>query len=222
MKPIFVFLLLLPVAGSARGADEAAAPGSGRADRPNILWITSEDNSPYLGFQVKNLIDDPQYAEVVGRMRKTLRAEMVKSRDTGLVPEGMCSALAGKGTMYELAQGGGFDPAGVLDVAATAFLVAGDAGPAAGDLAALLADPVLDVRTVAAEALGRAGKKDAAIPVLLDVIKTGNEHEALAAITALENFARGGIVPMADALAMLPKKVPGDCERVVGAMKTIP
>lgn len=88
-------------------------------------------------------------------------------------------------------------------------------------LTKLLEDPVLDVRVIAAEALGHHGQAAKVAPVLVEVIKTGNEHEALAAITALENFGREGFLPMEEVIKMLPAKVPGDCTRVLEAMHKI-
>ena len=85
----------------------------------------------------------------------------------------------------------------------------------------LLADPVFDVRTIAAEALGHLGEAEKAVPVLIDIIENGNSHESLAAITALEALGRSGIMPMKKVRALIPKKVQGDSNRVIEAIEMI-
>jgi len=59
-------------------------------------------------YQVKNLADEPAYAKHRARLEKDLFEWIVKTRDTGLVPEPMFYELIGKGkavdTVYEYAQ----------------------------------------------------------------------------------------------------------------------
>jgi HEAT repeat protein len=89
------------------------------------------------------------------------------------------------------------------------------------ELLGLLEDPVLDVRAMAAEALGHLGEAEKATPVLIDIIRRGNTHESLAAITALEAFGRSGVLPMEKVRALIPKEMQGDSNRVVEAIDKI-
>ena len=55
MEPIFRLLAaLLLLHGLATGSSAAAD-----SNRPNVLWITSEDNSPYLGCYGDELANTP-------------------------------------------------------------------------------------------------------------------------------------------------------------------
>lgn len=202
-------------------------------------------------FQIKNLINDPAVQNQLFRARLLMHQEILMSGDTGLIPEGMYAALAGEGTIYEYAQSNEPALRKALDAAlqaasgnlnlvkslqarmtsgsdlerywaATGALIYGKKGGALkGTLTTLLEDSVLDVRVMAAEALGHQGQAAKVAPVLINVIKSGNEHEALAAITALENFGREGFLKMDEVIKMLPDKVPGDCTRVLDAMQKI-
>jgi hypothetical protein len=46
-----------------------APPAFAAADRPNILWITSEDNSPYLGCYGDGLANTPRLDRLAWRKR---------------------------------------------------------------------------------------------------------------------------------------------------------
>lgn len=203
-------------------------------------------------FQVANLIEEAAQRLHIEQARLRMKEEMVKSRDTGLIPEGMVPRLAGEATIYEYAQSKRYPAEKVLAAAllatsrdaeqveelvalceaespllrywgaSGALVLGGKAAAMKPQLTALLTDSVPDVRVAAAEALGHLGGLDAVTPVLVEVIKTGNEHEGLAAITALEAFGRDGLLPMDDVVALLPKKVKGDATRVVDAIEKIP
>jgi arylsulfatase A-like enzyme len=198
--------------------------------------------------QTNNLIDDPKHAERVKSMRNQLMVRFTTTKDTGLIPEGMYSRLAGDGTVYEYAQGATNEAvlAAMLATsrdrsalkalmkmcssdsglarywAATGGLILGkEAAPMRAELLGLLEDPVLDVRAMAAEALGHLGEAEKATPVLIDIIRRGNTHESLAAITALEAFGRSGVLPMEKVRALIPKEMQGDSNRVVEAIDKI-
>ena len=53
MRPAFLTLILLTVLILSTGC------GAGAGDRPNILWITSEDNGPHLGAYGFDYADTP-------------------------------------------------------------------------------------------------------------------------------------------------------------------
>ena len=190
------------------------------------------ENDP---FQIENLIDDPEHAARIATLRLMLKTEMTTARDTGLIPEGLYPRLAKGTTIYEyvqdkefkasftvLAAFSGSDPkstpkdleflassqdAVVRYWAATGCLVQGKRAASMKELLLkLLADPVPDVRVIAAEALGYIGETEKNLSVLVNVIETGNEHESLAAITALEALARNGVLPMEKVKELIPKK----------------
>ncbi len=52
-------------------------------------------------WEVNNLADDPEYAEVLERMRGALTDWMIDIRDTGLVPETEYSTFSDGGSMYD-------------------------------------------------------------------------------------------------------------------------
>ena len=180
-------------------------------------------------FEIRNRIAEAPSAERVARLRAALRAEILKSRDTGFIPEGMFSQLAGDKTIYDYAQSAAYPLERILDLAdkasdrnlahLPAFLSALDdphpvvrywaatgclilrerAGPAKTKLQARLADDSADVRVVAAEAIAHLGEKAAALKVIGDIIKAGNAHESLAAQNALDFMWQAGNVTLAQA-----------------------
>lgn len=167
-------------------------------------------------FEVKNLADDPKYSKRLATMRKKLDSDIVRMRDTGLIPEGMFDKLAREGTLYEYAQSRAYPIERILKTAnlavsrdadeldklikacgdthpvvrywgATGCLILQEKAAKAKDkLKELLKDEFFDVRVVAAEALGYLGEADIALKTLESVIKTGEEHEILAALNALD------------------------------------
>jgi arylsulfatase A-like enzyme len=195
-------------------------------------------------FQINNRIDDPQHADRIAKLRQTLKAKILETRDTGLIPEGMYPLLAGAGTLYEYAPSDAYPIRAVLAVAtmatsrdasklpelltamddahpvirywaATGCLVLKEkAARAKPNLRALLDDPVADVRVVAAEALSHLGEIERATQTLAEVLDTGNEYEILAAITALELFARSNLLPAERVRQLVKEKPPGVAARV--------
>lgn len=73
-------------------------------------------------WEVKNLAGDLVHAERLAAMRKRLKGTMQRVKDTGLVPEPMFTALAGKRPIANYVRGKDFDLPGVLDLA---FLASG-------------------------------------------------------------------------------------------------
>jgi hypothetical protein len=68
-------------------------------------------------FELSNRIDDPRQAEQIARMRSVLRAEMLATRDTGFIAEGMFPKLAGDKTIYDYAQSDAYPLERILDLA---------------------------------------------------------------------------------------------------------
>ena len=77
-------------------------------------------------FQVRNLAGKKEHREVFNGLREKLRKEILRTRDTGLIPEGMYARLAGPGTIHAFAQNKDYPADEVLAAASKA--VRGDLG----------------------------------------------------------------------------------------------
>lgn len=184
-------------------------------------------------FEVKNLIDDPASASAGNPLFRQLRQEIIATRDTGFIPEGMFTRLAGEKTIYDYAQSDAYPIETIVIVAdaaisgnatnvpafqehlaakhpvmrywaATGCLILKEkSAPAKDALIAALADPMPDVRVVAAEALGYIGETEKATAALAEVLQTGEKYEKLAALNTLDYMVGAGNVPLAKAQAMV-------------------
>ena len=178
-------------------------------------------NDPY---EVRNLAGESDSAEIEERLSKKLREEILESRDTGFIPEGMYDMLAKGKTIYDFAQSENYKIERILEVAdaasdgdvgnlgmlisaasencgivrywaATGLLILGKKAQAAKDtLNALLSDKIADVRVVASEALVKLGDTDKAIEVLADVLVSGNEAEMLASANSIQYVMDAGVI----------------------------
>jgi N-sulfoglucosamine sulfohydrolase len=207
------------------------------------------ESDPY---QINNLIDKKEHARTIRRLRQTLRDRLVETRDAGLIPEGMYAWLPGDQTVYEYAHSHAYPIDAIVDLAfkatsrdrvhlasikaalshthpvmrywaATGCVVLGmQAIEAKEALAPLIRDVSADVRVVAAEALAHMGEIGAAKETLLQVIKTGNPYEGLAAINTLEMMARDSLMTGDELRALLEGTERTDLmERVMDAIKTL-
>lgn len=184
-------------------------------------------------FEIKNLATTPAQAARLAAMRATLKAEILSTRDTGFIPEGMFKQLVGRKTLYDYAQSPAYPLERILTLADQAgerapshlpdFLAALDdrhpvvrywaatgclilkekAAPAKSRLQALLADGSADVRVVAAEAVSYLGEAEAAVDCLAGVLKNGNPHEVLAAQNALDFMWQAGHVTLPEVKRLL-------------------
>jgi N-sulfoglucosamine sulfohydrolase len=166
-------------------------------------------------------------------MRRQLREQILTSRDTGFIPEGMLNRLAGDRAPFEYARSDAYplerildaadlatarDPALLLELiaalddphpairywAAVGCLVLQErAGPAKDKLDPLLKDDWAEVRVAAAEAMAWLGEATASLEVLADVLSTGNQFEILAAQNALEYLWRAGHISLEAAQRLL-------------------
>lgn len=180
-------------------------------------------------FEVENLAALSGQATRLGAMRATLRAEILATRDTGFIPEGMFQQLAGGRTILDYARSPAYPLEKILELADRAsegdpdhlpeFIAAlGDshpvirywaatgclilkekAAPAKVKLHALLADTSADVRVAAAEAVAYLGEEEAALEAVADVLKSSNIHEVLAAQNALDYMRQAGHVSLPEA-----------------------
>lgn len=177
-------------------------------------------------FEIENLADDPRYAKRLAEMRRTLRAELIATRDAGFIPEAMAAKLAGEGTIYDYAQSDAYPIDRVVDLADKAasrdpaalpeltsalddphpvirywgavgcLVLQEKAAPAKKKLLARLDDPYPSVRVAAAEALGHLGESDWAFETLASVVRTGEHYEILAALNALDFMHEAGNLPL--------------------------
>jgi N-sulfoglucosamine sulfohydrolase len=171
-------------------------------------------------FEVTNLASDATHQNRLGHMRKQLHEEILKTRDTAFIPEGMYQRLAGKGTLYEYAQSDAYPLERILNLAdaatsrdatqlpllvealndshpvirywaATGCLILQNQSASAKEaLKERLKDDSLDVRVVAAEALAYQGESRLALSTLTEVMQKGEVYESLAALNALEYLWR--------------------------------
>lgn len=177
--------------------------------------------------EIRNLIGERAQAAKVAELRKKLRAEIIATRDTGFIPEGMFARLAGERTIYDYAQSSAYPIERIVDLADAAtsrdpkrlpqlqaamedphpvirywgavgsLILQAKSAPAKPRLQALLRDDWPDVRIAAAEALGFHGEAGAAAAVLAEQVKSDQPHVVLAALNALEYMWRAGHVPLA-------------------------
>ena len=180
-------------------------------------------------FEIRNLIAEPAHADRLAEMRRKLRSEMIATRDTGFIPEGMFERLAGEKTIYDYAQSDAYPIQRIVDLADKAssrdaavlpdlkaaiddphpvirywgavgcLVLQGNAAPAKPQLETLLKDEWADVRVAAAEALGYLGSSGAALEALRPVLRSDNLYEALAALNTLDFMWQAGHVSLPDA-----------------------
>src|SRR5690606_21756322 len=67
--------------------------------------------------ELRNLADDPQHAARRTALQRALRAEMISTRDTGFIPEGMFERLAGGKTLYDYARSPEYPIERIVDLA---------------------------------------------------------------------------------------------------------
>ncbi len=177
-------------------------------------------------YEIKNLVDDPRYANRLAQMRKALRQDILHTRDTGFIPEGMFVQLAGDKTIYDYAQSDAYPIERIVEVAdlacsrdasalprlvtacndphpvirywgATGCLILQEkSAPAKAKLEELLRDDWMDIRVVAAEALSYLGQTDVALVTLEPIIKGEQEYPALAAMNALDYMQQAGHISL--------------------------
>jgi len=180
-------------------------------------------------FEIKDLVQDETQQKRLAEMRGKLRADILKSRDTGFIPEGMFTRLAGERTIYDYAQSDAYPLERILDLADAAtsrdvsqlptlikalsdphpvmrywaatgcIVLQGKSAPAKAALLPLLKDEWADVRVVAAEALAFLGEQEAALATVTEVAKNGQQYESLAALNTLDFLWKEGNISLAQA-----------------------
>ena len=176
-------------------------------------------------WEVNNLANDPQYVDVLTRMRGETDRWMMEIRDTGLMPEGVMSTRNQQEPSYSYVHSGNYnlekikkaadiatsrDPGKIDDIVsfmhdedpivrywgANGCLILGkDAMSAKDDLKQLLKDENPDVRISAAEALCKLGESTIATPILIEALNEDNQMVRVHAMNSLEII--GGAVAKA-------------------------
>ncbi|CAN5585933.1 sulfatase [soil metagenome] len=170
-------------------------------------------------WEMNNLAVDPAHEAKLTALRERLKATMIKVRDTGVVPEPLFKDLAGKSTLAEHVQSDKFDMVKITDLAFAATakdvkslarfkeaivsadpterywgvvglrLLGDKAATEAGTLMTLLKDKQTVIRTTAAEALFKMGKKDIATAALIaDVAGTKDDPSLLNLLNTLRRL----------------------------------
>ncbi len=177
---------------------------------PEELYDTVTD--PH---QIHNLAADPKYHDILVRLRNDLHQWMIRTRDTGLLPEIEMLARSVGGSPYDMAlDAGRFDPAATLAAAelvgrgpavcdqmselltssdaalrywaATGLAALGsDARPARAALLSAMKDDAPHVQFAAAEALCNLGDEAHAVPVLTAGLEDDSPLVRLYAAAAL-------------------------------------
>ena len=193
------------------------------------------ENDPW---EVNNLANDPQYTEVLERMRTANRNFATKIKDTGFIPEADWQALTNGMPMYDYMRSGNVDLESIIDAAeiatlgkadnleklqallssnnsairywaATGLLILGnDAAPAINSLLGALEDSSPSVVTVAAEAAYNLGKRDEALHALATVLKSNNEFARTHAQNAIDCIETKGTPELIDALVEMVRNTP--------------
>ncbi len=172
-------------------------------------------------WELNNLAENPEYADVLIRMRAALDLKMKETGDSGFVSEGQLSRRAEGTTIYDYLRGDDYPGKEISEAAAlsvnagsgdikklTALLGNKDSSVrywgAAGilrlgiktpgiitEVSPLAEDECLDVRTLTAEILYKAGQKDRALDIIRGVLKQGNVMETVYAMNALDYMDEG-------------------------------
>ncbi len=171
------------------------------------------ENDPW---EVNNLAENPDYKEVLERMRAANKNWVTKIKDTGFIPEADRVERAGDIPMYDYMRSDKINLSEIMDAAeiatlgkaenidklklylkndesavrywgASGLLILGEkATPAIAELKAATSDQSASVVTVAAEALYYLGEKEVARKALLSVLKNQSEFARCHALNVID------------------------------------
>ncbi len=183
---------------------------------------------------VNNLANDPQYHNVLERMRKETSRWVRVSRDAGFLPEGLMLELAGDKTVYEITHSSNFTMEKIIETAEMASsknikylstlikrlshtqaavrywaatgcaILARKADKGMSELKKLLNDPVADVRIVTAEALCKMGYKKESLDLLVKEMKSENPRVQLHALNVLSALGDDAKMVVKDIMTLTP------------------
>ena len=186
----------------------------------SIFWETKPVEELYDTqndyWEINNLADDPDYKEVLERMRKANRQWVSRIKDTGFIPEADFLNRAGENSRYDFMRQENIDLEVIIDAAetatagrvenletlqkfmdneepavrywgATGLLILGEKAEVAKNiLLNALVDDSPNVVAVAAETLYNLGEKDAAREALLSILTSGNEFARCHALNVID------------------------------------
>ncbi len=165
---------------------------------------------------VNNLASNPEYKDVLKRMRQETQRWVRENHDAGFIPEGMMVDQAENTTIYEMTHAANFPIEQIIETAelasekdaknlpelikrlsykepairywaATGCTILGQkAKKAKPKLKELLNDPVADVRITTAEALCKLGDKKLSLDLLVNELKSNNPGIQLHALNVLD------------------------------------
>jgi len=188
----------------------------------SIFWNTKPteelydtENDPW---EVNNLANDPEYNNILARMRKANKDWITEFKDAGFIPEADLVDRVGEKTIYDYMRSGEINLQEIIDAAeisslgdkknidqlveflksddsairywgATGLLILGDeAATAIDELKVAANDKSASVVNVAAEALYNLGEKEIAEKALLSVLEYPNEIARCYALNVIDRI----------------------------------
>lgn len=199
---------------------EAAYEAGECNDVQSIFWNTKPveelydtENDPW---EVNNLAGDPEYQDVLNRMRMANRTWMISIKDTGFIPEADMIDRTQSSSPYDYMRNGNIDIESLIDAAelsttataedipvlveyleyddaairywgATGLLILGEeARPAVEALKNAVNDSAATVAVVAGEALYRLGEREAGREAFGAALKSDNVFARTFALNAID------------------------------------
>lgn len=182
-------------------------------DKKPVEELYDTENDPW---EINNLSNNPEYREILERMRAANKEWLTKIYDTGFIPEADRIDRVGETPVYDYMRSGKINFGEIMEAAeiatlgkvenietlkmylksdesavrywgATGFLILGEnAKPAIAELKLALEDKSASVVSVAAEALYNLGEKEIAKKALLEVLGNPNEMARCYAMNVID------------------------------------
>ncbi|MDR1456151.1 MAG: sulfatase-like hydrolase/transferase [Tannerella sp.] len=169
-------------------------------------------------WEIHNLAGNPDYGQILDRMRNALNEKMICIRDAGFIQEGEYERINERTTMYDYLHSPEYPIAEIVHVAnaatmkdkknlpdlvkwlksdnriirywaATGLLILGEEAESnVAQLTVALRDPSPDVAIVAAEALYRLGQRQRGVETLLTALENPNVMVRTFALNVIDNL----------------------------------